>query len=131
MDNFDAANSAYYEILANKYDIMMMYFNNDDLLVNDERTKKFIEFRKTCNIPITSFADKVAFMIQFNKMIEKMEESQKKEKSIELAKKRYDSKSPLWKFLHKKLNPEIIDFENMSTWQIDHLYVEEENSKKV
>lgn len=45
-----------------------------------------------------------------------------KNKNIEEAKKRYNKKSSLWKFFNKKLNPEYLNFDNMTNNQIESLY---------
>lgn len=43
--------------------------------------------------------------------------------SIDEAKKRYNNKSFFWKIYNKKMNPENLDFDNMSTENIDGLYM--------
>ena len=45
-----------------------------------------------------------------------------KNKNIEEAIKRYNKKSSLWKFFNKKLNPEYLNFDNMTNNQIESLY---------
>ena len=45
-----------------------------------------------------------------------------RESKITLARLRYRQKSALWKFFHKKLNPNNIDFNDMKEEEIDNLY---------
>ena len=105
MDNYDMITSAHNNLLVTQYDIMYSHMNDLEYLKDaDDTTLKFIEFRKSCTIPINTFDEKVAFMRQFYDKIEqekKKEEIErlKKEKAklIELAKERYASKSFFWK----------------------------------
>ena len=138
MDNIDGITRAHNKILVSEYDRMMKCLNDSYylIMVDKEKFEKFVEFRKTCTVPIESFEEKVSFMLQFNKKIDedkrnKEKETLKKEKEklIELAKKRYESKSALWKVFNKKINPDKINFDNMSASEINELYNDETNKK--
>ena len=49
-------------------------------------------------------------------------EAETREHEIELARQRYQSKSPFWKFFHRKQSVDKMDFDQMSTEQITGLY---------
>ena len=133
MDNYDMITSAHNNLLVTQYDIMYSHMNDLEYLKDaDDTTLKFIEFRKSCTIPINTFDEKVAFMRQFydkNEQEKKKEEIErlKKEKAklIELAKERYASKSFFWKLSHKGESPKKLDFDSMSDYEINDLYADE------
>lgn len=50
-------------------------------------------------------------------------EQQERQNSINSARERYNAKNFFWKFVHKKINPERINFEEMSNEEIDSLYI--------
>ena len=50
------------------------------------------------------------------------EDGMEREDLITLARLRYRRKSPLWKFFNKKINPEKMNFEEMTEVEIENLY---------
>lgn len=126
MNNFDGVTRARYNLLVTKYDTMYNHMNDS---YADSLTAKFAEFRKSCTIPINTFDEKVAFMLQFEEKVREEERKEeierlKKEKEalIELALERYDSKSFFWKLLHKSEKPGNLDLASMSSSEIRALY---------
>lgn len=126
MNSFDGITSARYNLLVTKYDIMYNHMNDP---YADRTTAKFAEFRKSCDLPINTFDEKVAFMLQFEEKIreeERKEEIEKlkkeKEELIKLARERYASKSFFWKLSHKSQKPDNLDFDIMSNREIGELY---------
>lgn len=133
MNNFDGITRARYNLLVTKYDMMYQHMNDS---YADSLTAKFAEFRKSCDIPINTFEEKVAFMLQFEEKIREEERKEeierlKEEKKalIELAKQRYDSKSFFWKLSHKSQKPDKLDFDSMSSREIGELY--NDDTKKI
>lgn len=45
-----------------------------------------------------------------------------KKNNIEKARERYNQKNALWKFFHKKMNPQLLNFDSMTNEQIEQLY---------
>lgn len=45
-----------------------------------------------------------------------------KKNNIEKARERYNQKNALWKFFHKKMNPQFLNFDSMTNEQIEQLY---------
>ena len=137
MNNYDRINGSYYKLLANEHDAMYRHMNDPYFLnsMTNERFLKFVEFRKSCNIPINSIEEKEAFMIQFNQFLEKNNrkkqiESLKNERAnlIELAKRRYEA-LPFFTRL-KQPNPKKINFDSLSDSQIEELYSGIDNKKR-
>ena len=126
MNNFDGITRARYNLLVTKYDTMYNHMNDP---YADRTTAKFAEFRKSCDLPINTFDEKVAFMLQFEEKVREEERKEeierlKKEKEalIELAKQRYDSKSFFWKLSHKSQKQDNLDLASMSSSEIRALY---------
>ena len=48
--------------------------------------------------------------------------TEKHQKAIDQARARYQAKSSFWKFFHRKMNPDKLQMESMTTEEIDDLY---------
>lgn len=68
----------------------------------------------------SSYVEKDITKSSSNEKIESYVET--KNNNIEQARERYKNKNALWKFFHKKMNPQYLNFDSMTNEQIEQLY---------
>ena len=89
-----------------------------------EEEQLFLQLRESAdkqNISIERDIEKAAFMDQLSQL-KKEYEKIKREKVIEEAINKYNSQSFIGKLKYRKFNPKKIDFNRMSTEDIEELY---------